>query len=60
MWPILASVQPLIQQKAATVADKIMEIIDIQINSSNTFAPAESFEIGPNYTLLNELKSLRK
>lgn len=54
---ILASIEPLTPQKAADVADRIMEITPIQINSVRS-SPAEHSEISS--TLLEELKSLRK
>lgn len=56
---ILASIEPLSSKKAADVADRIMEITPIQVQST-TSAPSESSDSCSCSTFLNELKQLRK
>lgn len=57
---ILASVQPLTPQKAAEVADRIMEVSPAQVCSSSVSPSDESCDISSHSAIVEELKMLRK
>lgn len=59
---ILASVQPLSPQKAAEVADRIMEVSfnQVTVNSATNSATNDSCNIFSNSQIMDELKFLRK
>ncbi|XP_035233472.1 uncharacterized protein LOC118205288 [Stegodyphus dumicola] len=55
---ILASITPVTTQKAAEIADKIMEVSSAQVSVVSDSCASTS--VTPNFELLKKIKSLRK
>ncbi|GFX53336.1 uncharacterized protein TNCV_363271 [Trichonephila clavipes] len=56
---ILASIQPLIAQKASEVADRILEVTPVQVSAVSKYSSANSDDSSES-KLLKELKILRQ
>ncbi|GFX04030.1 uncharacterized protein TNCV_4679331 [Trichonephila clavipes] len=56
---ILASIQPLTDQKASDVADRILKVTPVQVSSASKYSSASADDSSES-KLLNELKHLRQ